>query len=109
MQAESLKETIQAGANAIAAQAGVRATKMKDAVQETVTNAVEDGVATARRVVKRSRHAAEEMIDDAEHQVRQHPFRVVGITLGIGIGLGALIGVLATRQNHSSTAQGVVH
>ncbi len=104
MQAESLKETIRTGAETIAAQAGVQATKMKDAVKETVTNAVEDGVATAKRVVKRSRYAAEDMIDDAEHQLKQHPFRVVGITLGIGIGLGALIGVLATRQNRSSTS-----
>ena len=98
MQAVSLKETIQTGAETFAAQAGVQATKMKEAVQETVATAVEDSVANARRVMKQSRQTADEIMENTERQVQQHPFRVVGLTLGIGLGLGALIGALAARQ-----------
>ena len=72
---------------------------MKEAVQESVTHAVEDGVANARRVIKQSRRAAEDIMENTEQRVHQHPFRVVGLTLGIGLGLGALIGALAARQN----------
>ena len=102
MQTESLTETIKTGAENIVAQAGVQATKMKDTVQETVNTAVEDGVATARRAIKVSRRAAEDLVDDAQHEVRQNPLRAIGITLGIGFGVGALIGLLASRRSSNS-------
>ena len=41
-------------------------------------------------------------IDDAQHEVRQNPLRAVGITLGIGFGVGALIGLLALRRSSNS-------
>lgn len=53
-------------------------------------NAVEERVAAARRMAKRSRQAAEEAWDDARHEIRKHPFEAVAASFGIGVGLGIL-------------------
>ncbi len=67
-------------------------------VKEAVAGAVEDGIGAARRTVKQGRRAAEDMVDDAEYQVKQHPFSALGVTFGIGLGLGAAIGALLARN-----------
>jgi len=58
---------------------------------------VEDGINAAKRAVKQGRHAAEDLVDDAEYQVKHHPLSAVGVSFGIGLGLGAVIGILLTR------------
>jgi ElaB/YqjD/DUF883 family membrane-anchored ribosome-binding protein len=62
------------------------------------SQAVDDGVVAARRLAKRSRYAAEDLIDDAAHRVKRHPLRSVAIGLAIGLGVGALAVWLATRN-----------
>ncbi len=62
------------------------------------SQAVEDGVVAARRLAKRSRYAAEDLIDDAAHRVKRDPLRSVAIGLAIGLGVGALAVWLATRN-----------
>jgi len=69
-------------------------------VKEAVVDAVEDRVVAARRAVKHGRRAAEDLVDDAEYRVKQHPFSALGVTFGIGLGLGAAIGVLLARNGH---------
>jgi len=69
-------------------------------VKEAVVDAVEDRVVAARRAVKHGRRAAEDFVDDAEYQVKQHPFSALGVTFGIGLGLGTAIGVLLARNGH---------
>ncbi|HKX33566.1 MAG TPA: hypothetical protein VJ302_38160 [Blastocatellia bacterium] len=68
-------------------------------VKEVVDDAIEDGLAIAKRTVKRSRRNAEEMIDAATCNVKRHPLLAVGVTFGVGIGLGALVGILTSRNN----------
>jgi ElaB/YqjD/DUF883 family membrane-anchored ribosome-binding protein len=94
MKAEALEKVIDVGATAAQLGAGVGRAK------EAVADAVEDGISTAKRAVKQGRRAAEDLIDDAEYQVKQHPMSALGVSFGIGLGLGAVIGVLLVRNGH---------
>lgn len=87
-----LKKTIQAGAQV--AQAGVDASRLK----ATVDHAVEDGVIAAKRLAKRGRYAVEDFVDEAEHRVKREPFRAVGTALAIGLGIGLVVGWLASHN-----------
>ncbi|HEY6400056.1 MAG TPA: hypothetical protein VI479_01525 [Blastocatellia bacterium] len=70
-------------------------------VKEAVADAVDNGIVAAKRAVKQSRRAAEDLVDDAEYRVKQHPFSALGVTFGIGVGLGAAIGVLMARNGRN--------
>jgi ElaB/YqjD/DUF883 family membrane-anchored ribosome-binding protein len=89
MQTEILEKTIE-----VRDQLGAEVKRVKEAVAD----AVEDGLGAARRAVKQGRRAAEDLVDDAECRVRRHPFSALGVTFGIGVGLGAAIGVLLSRN-----------
>ena len=69
-------------------------------MKEAVADAVEDGVNAAKRAVKQGRRAAEDLVDDAKYQVKRHPLNAVGISFSVGLGLGALIGILLARSGH---------
>lgn len=62
------------------------------------SEAVEDRVAAARRLARRGRYAAEDLIDDAAHRVKRDPLRAMAIGLAIGFGMGALAVWVATRN-----------
>ncbi len=51
--------------------------------------------------VKQGRRSAEDLVDDAEYRVKQHPFSALGVSFGIGMGLGAAIGVLLARNGRN--------
>ena len=67
-------------------------------LKNEASQAVEDGVVAARRLARRSRYTAGDLIDDAAHRVKRDPLRSVAIGLAIGLGLGALAVWLATRN-----------
>jgi ElaB/YqjD/DUF883 family membrane-anchored ribosome-binding protein len=89
MQPEIIEKTIE-----VRDQLGVEVKRVKEAVAD----AVEDGLGAARRAVKQGRRVAEDLVDDTECRVKQHPFNALGVTFGIGLGLGAAIGVLLARN-----------
>ncbi len=60
-------------------------------VRSIVSEAVGDSVRSAGRVIKHGRLAAEDLIDEAEHRVKQQPFRSVGVAFGAGVVAGALL------------------
>jgi ElaB/YqjD/DUF883 family membrane-anchored ribosome-binding protein len=89
MQTEILENTIE-----IRDQVGDETKRLKEAVM----GAVEDRLAKAKRALKHGRRTAEDLVDDAEYQIKQRPFSALGVTLGIGLGLGAAIGALLVRN-----------
>lgn len=91
MQTEILEKTIE-----VRDQLGAEVKRVKEAV----VDAVEDKLVAAKRAVKHGRRAAEDLVDDAEYQVKQRPFSALGVSFGIGLGLGAAIGVLLARNGH---------
>lgn len=88
-----LQKAVQAGEEQIA-QAGLKAAHLK----EKLSHVVEDGVSATRKAIKRSRYAAEDMIDETAYRIKRDPLRCVAITFGVGLGLGTLIGWLTTRK-----------
>jgi ElaB/YqjD/DUF883 family membrane-anchored ribosome-binding protein len=79
---------------------GERLMEVGDEVSRLKTEAsqaVEDRVVAARRLAKRSRYAAEDLIDDVAHHIKHEPLRSVAIGLAIGFGMGALAVWIATR------------
>jgi ElaB/YqjD/DUF883 family membrane-anchored ribosome-binding protein len=67
-------------------------------IKSMVTEAVEDGVKTAMKTIKQGRYAAEDMIGDARHTVKQRPFQAMGVVFAAGVLTGALVGWLASRD-----------
>ena len=92
MQNEMLEKTVE-----VRDQLGAEVKRVKEAV----VDAVDNGAVAARRVVKQGRRAAEDLVDGAEYRVKQHPFSALGVTFGIGMGLGAAIGVLLARNGRN--------
>ena len=92
-----LDKVTDVGAAAAQLEAGV------ERVKGAVADAVEDGIDAAKHPLKQGRRAAEDLVDDAEHQVKQHPLSTLGAFFGIGLGLGALIGFLLARNGHPGT------
>jgi ElaB/YqjD/DUF883 family membrane-anchored ribosome-binding protein len=62
------------------------------------SHAVEHAVSEAKRFAKRSRYAAEDLIEDAAHRVKRDPLRSVSLGLAIGLGIGALAVWAATHN-----------
>ena len=69
--------------------------KMKSAV----TEAVDDGVRSALRVVKNGRYAAEDAIDDAKHIVRKKPIQAMSVCFSAGLFAGCLLAWAGTRRH----------
>jgi ElaB/YqjD/DUF883 family membrane-anchored ribosome-binding protein len=90
MQPEILEKTIE-----VRDQLGAEVKRVKEAV----VDAVDNGVVAVRRAAKQGRRSAEDLVDDAEYRVKQHPFSALGVSFGIGMGLGAAIGVLLARNS----------
>jgi ElaB/YqjD/DUF883 family membrane-anchored ribosome-binding protein len=67
-------------------------------IKSMVTEDVEDGVKTAMKTIKQGRYAAEDMIGDARHTVKQRPFQAMGVVFAAGVLTGALVGWLASRD-----------
>jgi len=92
MKAEVLDKVKAVNAAAAQVEAGV------GRVKETVVDGFEDGIKTAKRAIRQGRRAAEDFVDDAEYQVKKHPFSAVAISFGVGLGLGSVIGLLLARK-----------
>jgi ElaB/YqjD/DUF883 family membrane-anchored ribosome-binding protein len=59
-------------------------------LKTAASQAVEDAASEANRFAKRSRYAAEDLIEDAAHRVKRDPLRSVSFGVAIGLGIGAL-------------------
>jgi ElaB/YqjD/DUF883 family membrane-anchored ribosome-binding protein len=68
-------------------------------VKDVVTEAVDQGFKSALRTIKQGRHAAEDVIDDTRHAVKQNPFQAMGIVFAAGVMTGAVAAWLSTRRS----------
>lgn len=74
-------------------QAGLEVDKLK----VKASNVIEDGMADAKRLVRKGRYAAEDLVDETAYRIKREPFWSVGITFGVGLGVGAFAGWALTR------------
>ena len=54
---------------------------------------VEIGKRKAERMVRHGREAGEDLLDDATHHIKHHPWQAVGIAAGLGAIVGLLFGL----------------
>jgi ElaB/YqjD/DUF883 family membrane-anchored ribosome-binding protein len=81
--------------------AGEQLAEMGQEARTAASHAFVDGMTGAKRFAKRSRYAAEDLMEDAAHRVKRNPFRSVGMGLTIGLGVGALAVWMATGNAKS--------
>jgi ElaB/YqjD/DUF883 family membrane-anchored ribosome-binding protein len=64
-------------------------------------DAGEEGVHAAKRAIRRVRRQGVEALEDfrenAAHYVKRQPFRAVGIAVGAGLLMGAVVGWIGVR------------
>ncbi|HYL76101.1 MAG TPA: hypothetical protein VEU96_17960 [Bryobacteraceae bacterium] len=70
--------------------AGERVVQGFNASKEAVVDALEDG----KKLVKRTQRTAEDLLDDASHNIRRFPFSSVAIAFGAG----TMVGILVARN-----------
>jgi len=68
-------------------------------VKHRFTDTIEDGLRSARRAVKHGRNTMEDIIEDAQHAVKQKPFGAVGIAFAAGILAGGVATWLGFRRS----------
>ena len=73
--------------------AGDRVMQGFTASKDAVVDALEDG----RKLVKRTQRTAEELLDEASHNIRRSPIGSVAIAFGVGLMAGFLISRTARR------------
>lgn len=67
-------------------------------IRSIVTDAVEDGLRTARQAIKHGRYAAEDAIEEAQHSVKQRPLVAVGAAFAAGLVVGGFLGWMGFRR-----------
>ncbi len=63
-----------------------------------MTEAFEDGVGMAKRAVKHSCDAVEELMEDSQQRIKRHPVETVVASFAAGTLCGILIGWFARRK-----------
>ena len=64
-----------------------------------VSDAMEDSVRSINRAIRHGRYAAEDVIDQAEHQVKQRPLQAIGILFAAGVLVGGLVAWIGFRRH----------
>lgn len=67
-------------------------------IRSMVTDAVEDGMRSARQAIKHGRYAAEDVIEEAQHTVKQRPLQAMGIAFAAGVLAGGFLAWIGFRR-----------
>lgn len=67
-------------------------------IRSIVGDAMEDSMRSASRAIRHGRYAAEDLIDQAEHKVKQRPFQAIGIVFAAGVLVGGLVTWIGFRR-----------
>ena len=68
--------------------------------KQAVSEALEDGKTTVRQFVKRTRNTAEDLMDEASHNIKRAPLSSVAVAFGVGAVLGSVMGIVISRNGH---------
>jgi ElaB/YqjD/DUF883 family membrane-anchored ribosome-binding protein len=74
-----------------------KTTRVEDAFREAskiksaVTDAVKNNLRTANQQIRKGRYAAEDLIEEAKHAVKQKPIAVVAIAFITGLVVGGIL------------------
>ena len=85
-----MKENVQRGAHFVEEQfsnLGREASRLRG----VVTEAVDESLVNARRAARRGYNSAEDLIEEASHEIKRHPLRAVLCSLAIGALIGWLL------------------
>lgn len=66
--------------------------------KSTLHNTAREPVAAARRVIRKSRYAADDFVNEVVLVVRKQPLKSLGITFGVAFGIGAMAGWFGKRR-----------
>ena len=88
MRDNALKNTINSGAKVVESIA---------ASKDVVSDALQEGKDTVTRFLKDTRHTAEDLLDEATHNIKRFPIGSVVLAFSVG----ALFGVLISRNGRS--------
>ena len=67
-------------------------------VTAAVAEAIEDGVGVAKRAVKQSSEAAQDLVNESSLRIQRHPLATVAATLAVGFAIGILAGLARRRR-----------
>src|SRR5690349_9624643 len=67
-------------------------------LKERVAEIFEDALSDAKRIAKKGRYAAEDLMDDAQYKIKKAPFRSISLTFAAGLGVGIFAGLLVSRM-----------
>jgi hypothetical protein len=89
------------GAAGFAIKTGTKLVKAGSEViylKSALTDAARDPIVATRRVIRKGQYAAEDFVDEMVLAIRKGPFRAIGISLGVGFGIGLLAGWIKGRE-----------
>ena len=67
-------------------------------IRSIVTDAVEDGVRSASQAIRHGRYAAEDVIEEAKHTVKQRPLQAMGVVFAAGALAGTCLTWIGFRR-----------
>jgi ElaB/YqjD/DUF883 family membrane-anchored ribosome-binding protein len=67
-------------------------------IRSIVSDAMEDSVRSASRAIRHGCYAAEDLIDQAEHKVKQRPFHAIGMAFAAGMLVGGFLSWIGFRR-----------
>jgi ElaB/YqjD/DUF883 family membrane-anchored ribosome-binding protein len=67
-------------------------------IRSIVTEAMEDGVRSARQAIKHGRYVAEDVIEDAQQTIKHRPLQAVGAVFAVGVMAGASLAWIGFRH-----------
>jgi ElaB/YqjD/DUF883 family membrane-anchored ribosome-binding protein len=77
-----------------------KAERLKAALSDTV----DEQMHVARRAARRTQHAAEDLADDLRLRTRREPLKSLGMALGIGALIGLMFGWRSRSRRRRDTA-----
>jgi len=90
--AEDIRQLLREAEEALRSTTG----EQMEALRERMRHALANGRTTAERL----RDEAMRQAERADELVRSHPYQAIGVAMGVGACMGALLGFFVSRSNH---------